>query len=306
MKLLSVRKTQFEDILKKANIEEHVHWLNRKIVLASELALFIKKFTDTKPDFFYFYKDEQLSPEILSRLKNISPKTKFIMFYGDQRGCVPELISTRKQYLDLLLINNEDPAQFKMYKNAGIKKVLTFHHGVPINEFQDFNIKPTHNILFGGNNFKMNRFPLSKFRYDFILRAKRLFPRMVVYGNGWPFPTNKAVPRHQYARALRTAKINLGMNHYDVFRYYDRRLFECMGSGRVHVTRYVPGMEHHFENNKHLVWFHTIKEGLNAIQNMLMYPEKREQIAAEGRKLVFEQHSFGVRAAQFRDILLSL
>ena len=79
-----------------------------------------------------------------------------------------------------------------------------------------------------------------------------------------------------------------------------------MGSGRVHITYYVPGMEKHFENYKHLVWFKTIKQGLDAIQNMLKYPEKREMIAAAGKKLVFEQHSFEVRAVQFKNILKGL
>lgn len=281
-------------------------YLKRKGNTRSELNNFINSFSKEKPDILFFYKDEELTPTMLKRLKSISPATKFVMTYWDQRGCIPPVIMERRGLLDALLINNEDPAQFAMYKTFGIPKVFTFHHGFPINEFRDLGIKPTYNIFFGGNNFNHGKFPLSKFRYDFITRVYKLFGKMVVYGSGWPFPTKKSVPRNVYAQVLQTAHINLGMNHYSILRYYDRRLFECMASGRVHITKYVPGMEKHFENYKHLIWFNSMKEGLNAIQSMIKYPQKREMIAAAGKKLMCEQHSFDVRAVQFRNILMSL
>jgi len=302
MKVMGIRKTGYDHVLNKFNIVFNTYGLSRGTAAKSELDNFSAQFAATKPDFLYFFKDEQLKRNFLLSLKKISPKTKFVMFYGDQRGCVPTLIQKRADILDALLINNEDPNQFKMYNAAGIKNVFTFHHGVPVNEFKDFDIPISNNVFFGGNNFNHNKFPLGKLRYDLITRVHKLFG-LLVYGAGWPFKTEKAVPRHQYARVLRRAHINLGINHYTVPCYYNRRLFECLGSGKVHVTYYIPGMEKHFKNHTHLVWFQTIKQGLDAIQNLLKYPEKREAIAAAGKKLVFEQHSFEVRALQFKNIL---
>ena len=270
-----------------------------------ELINFFTHFGDEKPDIYYFYKEEYLTRDILTKLKQASPSTKFVMIYWDQRGSIPSIIQERKGLLDALLINNEEVAQVKMYKQFGIPHVFTFHHGVPVDEFRDFDTPVTHDVFFGGNNFNHNKFPLSKFRYDLIMRIRK-YNSIVVYGMGWPFPTEKRVPRHVYARVLRSAKVNLGTNHYDITRYYDRRLFECMGSGRAHITRYVPGMEKHFENGKHLVWFHSIPQAINAVTNLLRYPEKREMIAAAGRKLVFEQHSFDVRSQQLKEIFANL
>lgn len=276
------------------------HYMNANYK-KSEFVNFFTHFGDEKPDIYYFYKEEYLTRNILTKLKQASPKTKFVMIYWDQRGMIPPLIKERRGLLDGLLINNEDPEQFKMYKQFGIPNVFTFHHGVPIDEFLDFDVPITHDVFFGGNNFNHKKFPLSKFRYDLVMRINH-YNSMIVYGLGWPFKTEKRVPRPVYAKVLRRANVNVGCNHYDVIRYYDRRLFECMGSGRAHITRYVPGMEKHFENGKHLVWFSSIKQALNAVTNLLRYPEKRETIAAAGKKLVFEQHSFAVRTQQLREI----
>lgn len=305
MKIFCLRKYFFIEMAATSNVHVVSHGLARPIQFKHHLVEFTDHFVAEQPDFFYFWKDEQLTRDILIKLKAASPHTKFVMYYADQRGGVPPLIAERRGLLDVLFINNEDPTQFKMYKKIGIPKVFTLHHCVPTNEFKDFDVPITHDVFFGGNNFNHKKFPLGKFRYDLIMRVHGLF-KTVVYGNGWPFGTEKRVPRQQYARVLRRANVNLGSNHYDVLRYYDRRLFECMASGRAHITRYVPGMEKHFENGKHLVWFRSIKEGLNAIQNLLKYPEKREAIAAAGKKLVFEQHSFEVRANQLQQILESI
>lgn len=290
-------------IFDKYNIQLYAYPIKRSGNTEKEISNFIDCFSAKKPDFFLFSKDEQLSPTILKTLKSVSPNTKFIMRYWDQRGGIPPLIRSRLGLIDILLINNEDEQQFKMYKDAGIQHVFTAHHGIPPNEFQEFACPITNDVFFGGNNFNHKKFPLSAFRYTFMLRVHKVF-NLIVYGNGWPFKTRQRVPRHIYARVLRAAHINLGMNHYgNVVRYYDRRLFECMGSGRLHITHYIPGMEKDFENGKHLVWFRTIPEGLNLIQKYLKYPAAREQIAANGRKLVLEQHSFEVRALQLKEIL---
>ena len=300
-----LRKTRFEQILEKTGIKVISQYVPRSGAKKTQFKNLVTAFGDIKPDFFYFLKDEQLRPSLLKKMRKISPKTKFIMNYGDQRGCIPPLIQERKDLLDCLLINNEDPIQFKMYKAFGIPKTFTFYHGVPVQEFKDFPCKITNDVFFGGGNFNHKKFPLSKFRYDFIMRVQKTFD-LLVYGGGWPFKTCKRVPRQQYARVLRTTKLNLGINHYNVVRYYNRRLFECMGSGRLHITYYIPGMEKHFENYKHLIWFNTIPQGIRIIHNMLNHPKTREKIAAKGKKHVFKNYSFEIRAQQLKDILKKL
>ncbi|GAF91079.1 unnamed protein product, partial [marine sediment metagenome] len=93
--------------------------------------------------------------------------------------------------------------------------------------------------------------------------------------------------------------INLGMNHYHMTRYYNRRLFESVASGRLHITYYIPGMEIHFKNKKHLVWFKTVEQGIKLVKYYLNNPEEREQIAKQGRDFFIKNHSWPVRTQQF-------
>jgi hypothetical protein len=264
---------------------------------------FITKYYDFKPDIFFFWKDQQIPVSFLTKLKNKSPKTKFVMWYGDQRGyVVPDLIAHRQGLIDALLMTNDDPEQVKMYNRFGIPNVFTFYHSFSTDEFQCFPTPISHQIFFGGNNFKYNKFPLSRFRVNFVSIVNKRF-KLLVYGGGWAFTQKRWVLRPDYAKVLRRANMNLGINHYDVTRYYNRRLFECVASGRMHITYYIPGMEKHFENRKHLVWFKTVPEGIKLIKYYLKKPEKREEIAKVGRDFFIKHHSWPVRAKQFVKLL---
>ena len=231
------------------------------------------------------------------------PKLKIMMWYGDQRGRVmPPLIAKRAKALDCLLVTHGDPKQKQMYKRAGIPHVYTFYHSFDEVEFKLWNEKITHDVFFGGTNFALGRFPLSRIRRDLVYTIQKKF-KMVVRGGGWPFPTEKWVLRNLYARELRKANINLGINHYNVRQYYNRRLFESVASGRLHITYYVPGMEKHFTNHKHLVWFKSIGEGVSQIKYYLKNPKKREKIAKQGRDFFMQKHAWPTRATQFKKIM---
>ena len=91
-----LRKTRFEQILEKtSSVTVISQYVPRSGAKKTQLRNLVTAFADIKPDFFYFLKDEQLLPSLLIKMKKLSPKTKFIMNYGDQRGCVPPLIQER-------------------------------------------------------------------------------------------------------------------------------------------------------------------------------------------------------------------
>lgn len=264
----------------------------------NRIAAFISDFSDAKPDVFWFLKDDWLTPDLLRKLKQQCPTTKFVMWYGDQRGAVPELIYSRRKFIDMLLVNNADPKQMAMYKNVGIQHVRPFYPMFYPTTFKP-NVKPTSAVVFGGNNFRAGKFPLSKFRLDVISAVHKSF-NLKVYGNGWPFPAEKFIQdRVKYNHALHRAKITLGLNHYAVNRYYDRRIFDCLSVGRLHITHYIPKMELDFENHKHLVWFKTVPECVKLIKYYLANPDKRARIAKAGHAKLLREHSIPARVQQF-------
>ena len=261
------------------------------------ITTFISDFAKIKPNLFWFLKDEWLKPTTLKRLKKASPKTKFLMLYGDQRGMVPEFIADRAPFLDMLLVNNADPAQVTMYRKVGINHVKPYYPNYYPTELSD--TAPTIAITFGGNNFRAGKFPLGTLRLKTVLAIRKLYDAEI-YGNGWPIPAKKYVSdRTKYNNILRNSKITLGINHYDVIRYYDRRLFDCMYVGRLHLVYYIPGMEKDFTNHEHLVWFKSVPECVKLAKYYLQHDKKREQIGKAGLAKLVNKYSIEAKTKRF-------
>lgn len=262
----------------------------------------LKQIKEFKPQFLLMMKDPYFT-KLMPAIHGAFPKLKMIMWYGDQRGNhVEPLIQSRVPYLHALLITNGEPAQKRMYRAAGIPFVATFYHSFAPQVFRLWDREITHQVFFGGTNFSPGKFPLSLERRNLINAVHRQF-RTVVHGNGWKFPTQKWVLHTQYCKELRKAHINIGINHYHVRQYYNRRLFECVASGRLHITRYIPGMEKHFKNKEHLVWAKTNKHMLAMIQYYLKHDKEREQIAKNGRDFFIRNHAWDSRVRELKKLL---
>jgi len=301
--------------IQQGMLERHLHLIGVNYIrvplpkvtkwksLPKDINNFIQELSKIKPDVFFVLKNEHITPNVFQGIKRVSPRTKIIMWYGDQRGDrVVPLISARAKYLDSILITNKSQKQIGLYHQVGIKHVGTFYHSFCPEEFKEWECDVDKEVFFGGSNFNSNKFPLSKLRKEFIVRVNRKF-NLVVYGGKWPFHSKPWVMRDQYAKVLRRASINLGINHYDVYSYYNRRLFESVASGRLHITYRINGMEKHFLPGKHLITFNTVEDGLQKIKYYLNHPGKREEIAKMGRAHALEYHSWPVRIKQFKKVL---
>jgi len=301
MKLASMSNSPLEKALPGVGITPIILGVTHKTVnLPKIIKRSIAIIGDMKPDILWLTKDTHLSSKLIKSYKNAYPKMKIVMWYGDQRGnVIPPLIAQRKGLLNALLVTNEWPAQFKMYKEYGIKHVMTFYHSFSTDEFKLWNTPTTHDVFFGGSKFSPKKFPLCRFRAKFIQAVHGNF-KLVVHGGGWPFPTERWLLRPKYAQALRKGKVNLGINHYSIPCYFNRRMFESVASGRPHITYYIPGMEKYFINRKHLVWFKSITEGLKLINFYLKHDKERERLAKVGRNFFIERHSWPVRVKDLR------
>ncbi len=96
----------------------------------------------------------------------------------------------------------------------------------------------------------------------------------------------------ELVKVCRGAKIILGINTVNsVELYFSNRTFITLAAGGFHITHYVPGLETMFENNKHLVWFHSDEECLDLIGYYLKRPLLRKKISLEGQKWVHKKYS---------------
>lgn len=110
----------------------------------------------------------------------------------------------------------------------------------------------------------------------------------------------------EYFREIQKAKIVLGTYHYDLERYYTKRTVYGGASGRMMMTRYIPGMEKDFENHENIVWFHSIEEGLELIEYYLKNNEEREKIAKQTRDHFVKNHSWKARLRDFEGVMKRL
>lgn len=284
-------------------------------------------FRDRQPAAFLFWamyandgtpKQVEGVKKLLSELRTISPRTRFIYGNGNQQGELDFNVEAFRDHIDVILTNTRDPKDYSVFKKAGIPHVGTFYQfGFDPAEHGQFDggmlgIAPDGNggpydILFAGSQTydsnKGQHYPNSWFRYELICRVNHQF-RLLVHGKGrWPFPHHPYLHGRELYDAYCRAKIVLGVNHWDLNRYYTRRTVYALASGRMYLVRYIPGMEKDFENKRHLVWFHEVEEALDLMKHYLGNEKERLRIGREGRELAVKRFSWAALALEFERVL---
>jgi len=98
---------------------------------------------------------------------------------------------------------------------------------------------------------------------------------------------------HEFAKICSGAKIMLGIDvSNQVEGYFSNRTWITLGCGGFLLTRYVPGLEKIFINEKHLVWYHSVEECLHLIAEYLKKDEEREKISEEGYRFTHKNHTY--------------
>jgi hypothetical protein len=266
-----------------------------------------------KPDFLLFWLHAGLYGEHLDEVRKEHPKMRMLFWFGNHRTNLSGGVTRIAKYLSALFLNSTEPSQFKLYTDFGIKRVGTLWDGFDPDEVPLEEVAPTHDCFFAGESYlyaqnrnEVFRFPGTDLRRDFIIRVAKRFNLAchAARHESWPFPVLKEVYHPHHTAAMRKAKITLNINHFPSFRQaYTRRTIRSIFARRCHLTYYIPGMEEHFENHKHLVWFHSLDEGIELIDRYLKDDAARERIAFDGWKLACEKFTFKVRLQEFEKTL---
>jgi len=301
MKILSLTDNYLERALRNIGVQVFSYKRNMKLNPFERKKQFREFFTRVKPDIFFLTKKAP-GPKDLKSLKDVHPPMKFVMWSGDIRRSPTKPVVIRRDIIDLLLVSNHGKSQHKLYRKLGIKNINVLYFAVCPDLVCHTPIPTLHDAIFGGSYYGPKKFPLGGFRIQFLSEARKKI-NLIVRGGGWPFPSEKRVFKYDYSVAIKQAKINIGINHFSLLRYYNHRIFNCMAAERLHLTHYIPGMEQDFENHKHLVWFKTIPEGLNLLDYYVKNDKARDKIATEGKKIVFEKHNWKNRATKLKALL---
>lgn len=275
-----------------------------------------------KPDFFLFGIHMGFEKHALERFRSISPGTRFVMHYTDQRPSVSKFVKEHIGLLDLLLVTNTDKNDHRMYFRSGIPRVRVLYDGIDLREYWPQPMNPKWDVFFGGNNFwqvhlwmernKNNtapwirKFSGARFRHVLLEELDRHCELLIRGEWGWNETDLNVKPplfHPHYLNAMREGRIILSTINMPKYGLITRRMFRSIASGRMYLTQYCPGMEDHFENHRHMVWFHTVEEAIDLVRYYLAHDGAREKIAAQGRALVASCDTFHHRLGQFVQIL---
>jgi hypothetical protein len=285
-------------------------------------------FRQWRPDVFLFGIHIGFERDHLKELRTANHGTKYVMHYTDQRPTISTFVRRHMGFLDMLLVTNQDRKDHNMYLHSRpdpIKVVRTFYDGVDPAEYWPMPMVPKYDCFFGGNNFWqlkktmeergntsapwIAKFTGANFREDFLRAVHEKF-NLIIRGEwGWDakvFPNFNIQPpafHPRYLPLMREAKIVLSTCNAPRYGLVTRRTFRSVASGRLLVTEYSPGLEDHFRNHYHLVWFESLEEGLDVIRFYLDHPEARERIARQGRQFVVENHTFRHRLHEFVELV---
>jgi hypothetical protein len=257
----------------------------------------------------------------LKLIRTVSPDTKFVHFYTDQRPTISKFVREFLGLTDMIMVSNRDSKDHAMYAGE-VPLIRAFYDGVCPKEYWPKPAKPTCDCFFGGNNFwllwkemvakKINtapwigKFSGAKFRDEFLREVGERFELEIRGEWGWnefPHEVGKPVFHPWYNDTLRGARIVLNTINLPRKGLLTRRFFRSMATGRLFMTQYTPGLEETFANHRHLVWFKGLEEGLDMIRFYLDHETERERIAAAGRREIIKRHTWRHRLAEFVEIV---
>lgn len=145
-----------------------------------------------------------------------------------------------------------------------------------------------------------------QYRYrDEVLRAVASVSRLQIRGPGWEgappdLPVaGGAVRGRRLARVVKAAAISLGASalpEQDLDRASaSNRMWKIFGCGGFYLGRYVPDIEHFAVDGRHCAWYRDSDEAAELTRHYLANPDLRERIAAAGRALALEHHTYAHR-----------
>jgi len=99
----------------------------------------------------------------------------------------------------------------------------------------------------------------------------------------------------------KSTPINLSIS-LPIAGYTSNRLYNILSSGGFCLTLYFPEIERLFDNHKHLVWFKTKEEAVELADYYLKNPDKRLEVARQGKICYNKKHRADHRLRNIFDI----
>lgn len=242
--------------------------------------------------------------ETAYHINQISP---LISFSGDVRNDTDWHERIGASGALILLNNDEDIDKLRSLGHKADYLQISFHPELhnPIHRTDERIGK----VVFIGNNYGVEQYPLSKERIDLVKALKNNFGHRAfgLYGIGWESENILAhsIPADSSSYIYSCYDIAVNHSHYQRSRYSSDRLFYILASGTFCLTQWYPRIEEEFIDGEHLVIYHSINDLIKKC-NFWLRPEnadKREEIALKGCDYVHSNCTWNNRIKSLKNIL---
>ena len=183
--------------------------------------------------------------------------------------------------------------------------VTSLHQATDPERFRPEPGGPHHELLFVANSRKVHRQIV-----DDLAGTTR---GLAIYGRDWTpelvdqrFLKGEVIPNTELARYYCAADIVLN-DHWDDMRsegFISNRLYDALACGAFAISDHVDGIEVEFDGA--VPTYRSPQELESLIARYLDDPDERQRLAAHGRALVLERHTFDHRARVLCDVAEAL
>jgi len=259
-----------------------------------------KKFLDLvkkeKPDYIFFYSLDYFHLRTLLKIREISPKTKTVNFFGDDDTLFENFSRYYVLFFDYVTIFQKKFAN--NYKKEGIKNTFLIPLVANTENFKFLNLEKKYDVTFIGAQ-KGNR-------ADFVRYLKNKGIKIKIFGWSWDkCPDLKdiyfGIPNNQeMVKIINQTKINLCFTEgIGGILHVTGKVPETISCKSFILTQYFSGYLDLFKNNDEIVMFKNKEDLLKKIKYYLENEEEREKIAERGYKKMVEKYSMNLKLKEF-------
>lgn len=243
-----------------------------------------------EPDYVLICGGHKIVPGVLSYISLLSPKTKVMNWYVDNRHRPEHWFVNLSSVCNTSFWSTGDPIMLSQVFSQ-TQKPCQFLPITPDDKtFKPMETEKTIDVLFVGT-------PHSKPRVELLKYLVKNEVKIRIHGDGdWPKELKSYVKPgifdKDFVKVLNQAKIVLNINIInDVPLYFSDRYFQPMTVKTVGLNMYVPKLEEMFEDGKHMVFYKDKEDCLEKINELLKDDAKRKTVSEEGYKLFKEKYT---------------
>lgn len=250
--------------------------------------LSVKMAKDMKPDITFI---QIQTPGIISELcvKQLKEHSKKVFNWtGDVRHPIPKWYYEIGKHIDSTLFTNMTDVE--QMRADGLKSDYLEIGFDPEIYKPEGSITKVKDIVYFGNNYGPDKFPMSKFRIDMVHHLKKR-DNFGVYGIGWNNGEgNFNHSQLEEAAAYRGAKIAINVSHFEYKKYSSDRLLRILGTGTMCLCKWYPDSP--YIDGISLKYWDTLSDLDSLIHHYLMYEDERLHIGKYGKECAHNHYTF--------------